>query len=69
VLNFTTTTSNLSGITSKFDIVSIFVISIDKGKIVPVLNKASRHEDVLGKWRYSSTHFLTLALDGGEWSA
>jgi hypothetical protein len=27
-----------------------------KGKIVPVLNKAPRHEDVLGEWRYSSTH-------------
>jgi hypothetical protein len=22
-----------------------------------------------GEWRYSSTHFLTSALDGGEWSA
>jgi hypothetical protein len=22
-----------------------------------------------GEWRYSSTHSLTLALDGGEWSA
>jgi hypothetical protein len=32
-------------------------------------NRASRHEGVLGKWRYSSTHYLTSALDGGEWSA
>jgi len=24
---------------------------------------------VLGEWRYSSTHSLTSALDGGEWSA
>jgi hypothetical protein len=23
----------------------------------------------LGKWRYNSTHSLTSALDGGEWSA
>jgi hypothetical protein len=23
----------------------------------------------VGKWRYSSTHSLTSALDGGEWSA
>jgi hypothetical protein len=30
---------------------------------------APRHEDVLGKWRYSSTHSLTSALDGDEWSA
>jgi hypothetical protein len=32
-------------------------------------NWASRHEGVLGEWRYSSTHSLTSALDGGEWSA
>jgi hypothetical protein len=23
----------------------------------------------LGEWRYSSTHSLTMVLDGGEWSA
>jgi hypothetical protein len=40
-----------------------------KGKFVPVLNQAPRHEGVLGEWRYSSTHSLTWALDGGEWSA
>jgi hypothetical protein len=28
----------------------------DKGKVVPVHNKAPRQEDVLGEWRYSSTH-------------
>jgi hypothetical protein len=28
-----------------------------------------RHEDVLADWKYSSTHYLTSALDGGEWSA
>jgi hypothetical protein len=33
------------------------------------LNWAPRYEGVLGEWRYSSTHSLTLALDGGEWSA
>jgi hypothetical protein len=27
------------------------------------------HEGISGKWRYSSMHSLTLALDGGEWSA
>jgi hypothetical protein len=32
-------------------------------------NWAPGHEGVLGKWRYSSTHPLTSALDGGEWSA
>jgi hypothetical protein len=30
---------------------------------------APRHEDVLGEWRYGSTHSLTSALDGSEWSA
>jgi hypothetical protein len=32
-------------------------------------NWAQRHEGVLGVWRYSYTHSLTLALGGGEWSA
>jgi hypothetical protein len=30
---------------------------------------APRHEGTLGEWRYSTMHSLTLALDGGEWSA
>jgi hypothetical protein len=30
---------------------------------------APRHEDVLGEWKYSSTHSLTSPLDGGEWPA
>jgi hypothetical protein len=32
-------------------------------------NWAPRHEGILGEWMYSSTHSLTSALDGGEWSA
>jgi hypothetical protein len=28
-----------------------------KGKVVPVLNEAPYREDILGEWRYSSTHF------------
>jgi hypothetical protein len=32
-------------------------------------NYVPRHEGVLGEWRYSSTHTLASALDGGEWSA
>jgi hypothetical protein len=27
------------------------------------------HEGILGEWRYRSTHYLILALDGGELSA
>jgi hypothetical protein len=27
-----------------------------KGKVVPVIKYAPRHEDVLGEWKYSSTH-------------
>jgi len=27
------------------------------------------HEDVLGNWKYSSTHSLTSVQDGSEWSA
>jgi hypothetical protein len=34
-----------------------------------MLNWAPRHEGVLGELRYSSTHSLTSAIDGGEWSA
>jgi hypothetical protein len=40
-----------------------------KVKLSLCFNWAQRHEDVLGEWRYSSTHFLTSALDRGEWSA
>jgi hypothetical protein len=37
--------------------------------IVLLLTEHHPHEDVLGEWRYSSSHSLTSALDGGEWSA
>jgi hypothetical protein len=40
-----------------------------KVKLSLCFNRAPRHEGVLGEWRYSSTHSLTSALDGGEWSA
>jgi hypothetical protein len=42
-----------------------------KGKSPPCAppNWAPRHEGVLGEWRYSSTHSLTSALDGDDWSA
>jgi hypothetical protein len=32
-------------------------------------NSAPRREGVLGERKYSSTHSITSALDGGEWSA
>jgi hypothetical protein len=32
-------------------------------------NWAICQEGVLGEWMYSSTHSLTSALDGGEWSS
>jgi hypothetical protein len=40
-------------------------------KVVPVFlfNWAPPRKGVLGKFRYSSTHSLPSALDGGEWSA
>jgi hypothetical protein len=37
------------------------IVITDKCKVVPVLNYVSCHEDVLGEWRYSSTHSLTSA--------
>jgi hypothetical protein len=39
-----------------------------KVKLSPCFNWAPRHEGVVGEWRYNSTHSLTSALDGGEWS-
>jgi hypothetical protein len=30
-----------------------------KDKVVPVLNKAPRHENVLGEWRYSILDLIT----------
>jgi hypothetical protein len=46
-------------------------ILIHKGKVKLSLcfNWAPCHEGLLGEWRYISTHSLTSALDGGEWSA
>jgi hypothetical protein len=38
-----------------------------KGK-APVLSLSTTRGGVLGEWRYSSTHYLTSALHGGEWS-
>jgi hypothetical protein len=40
-----------------------------KGKLSLCFNLAPCHEGMLGEWRYSSIHSLTLELDGGEWSA
>jgi hypothetical protein len=44
-------------------------VCVLKVKLSLCFNKAPRHEGVLGEWRYSSTHSLTSALEGGEWSA
>jgi hypothetical protein len=38
-----------------------------KGEVVPVLNSAPRHKDVLES-EVQLHAFLTWALDGGEWS-
>jgi hypothetical protein len=40
-----------------------------KGKVVPVLSLSPTPWRRIGEWRYSSTNYLTSALDGGEWSA
>jgi hypothetical protein len=34
-----------------------------------IKDKGPRHGEVLGERKYSSTHSLTSALYGGEWSA
>jgi hypothetical protein len=53
-------------------VVIYFVIdSVRKVKVNLSLcfNWAPRHEGLLGEWRCSSTHSLTSAVDGNEWSA
>jgi hypothetical protein len=40
-----------------------------EGKVVPVLSLSTTQWRRIGEWRYSSTHSLTSALEGGEWSA
>jgi hypothetical protein len=40
-----------------------------KGKVVPLLNRAPRHEHVLGQWRHSPMHSPTPAPNGGKWPA
>jgi hypothetical protein len=40
-----------------------------KVKLSLCFNRAPRHEDVLGEWKYSSTPSLTPALDGSEMPA
>jgi hypothetical protein len=47
----------------------MFAIVLFLHMFVPVLYWAPRHEGVLGEWKYSSTHSLTSALNGDEWSA
>jgi hypothetical protein len=48
----------------------IFKVKVKaKVKLSLCFNWASRHKGVLGERRYSSTHYLTSALDGGEWSS
>jgi hypothetical protein len=40
-----------------------------EGKLSLCLTKHHTLKMYWGEWRYSSTHSLTLALDGSEWSA
>jgi hypothetical protein len=43
---------------------------VNKDKVVPVLLLTEHHAmKVYWEWRYSSTHSVTSALDGGERSA
>jgi len=36
--------------------ISVYSTTTGKSKVVPVLNLTPCHEDVLGKWKYSSMH-------------
>jgi hypothetical protein len=54
--------------TCKIRTITLFVLIV-KGKMLSLcFSRAPRHEGVLGELRYSSTHSLTSAVDGGEWS-
>jgi hypothetical protein len=46
-------------------------LNLKKVKLSPCcfFKWAPCHEDVLGEWKYSTTHSLIWALEGGEWSA
>jgi hypothetical protein len=48
---------------------SLIITSKVKVKLSLCFYWAPRHESILGEWMYNSTHSLTWALDGGEWSA
>jgi hypothetical protein len=53
---------------TRWSTVSIVKVKVN-AKLSMCFNWAPRHEGVLREYRYSSTHSLTSALDGGEWSA
>jgi hypothetical protein len=48
---------------------SIFLFCRQKVKFFLYITKAPHHKDVLGERRYTFTHSLNSAIDGGEWSA
>jgi translation initiation factor IF-1 len=56
-------------VSGQIDAHSIWLNKIDKVKVKLSLcfNWAPRHGGVLGEWKYSATHSLTSALDGGEY--
>jgi hypothetical protein len=49
--------------------IRLMMMSQIKVRLSLCFNWAPCQWGVLGKWRYSATHSLTSALDGGEWSA
>jgi hypothetical protein len=63
---FRNTSSYISGLTER---IRRDVNSNEGGCLVQVKVKGKVVPDVLGEWRYSSTHSLTSELDGGVWSA
>jgi len=48
---------------------SLFWLLKVKVKLSLCFNWSPRHDGVLGECKYSSTHSVTSAIDGGEWSA
>jgi hypothetical protein len=51
-------------------VVNLLLLKLKVERAVPVIvTGVPRHEGIMGEWRYISTHSLTSALDGGEWSS
>jgi hypothetical protein len=64
---WSTQTASLNNERMKYEVARYIQLK-GKGKVVPVIWLSTTPWRRIGEWRYSSTHSLTSALDGYEWS-